>query len=73
MYAVFPSVLVAIAQIALLGLTSAGTDHFVMKQCQSISVSRIDPIVDSGGVAKHVHNICGGSSFGRESFIRSLV
>jgi hypothetical protein len=29
----------------------------------------LDPIVDSGGVAKHVHNVCGGSSFGRKSLM----
>jgi hypothetical protein len=62
----FKIVLVAIAQLATLGTTIAGNDFFVMGQCASLTVSRIDPIVDSGGVAKHVHNVCGGSGFGRE-------
>jgi hypothetical protein len=64
--------LVTIAQLATLGTTFAGSDFFVMGQCNSLTVSRIDPIVDAGGVAKHVHNVCGGSGFGRESTFLAL-
>jgi hypothetical protein len=61
----------AIAHLATLTTTLAGADFFVMSQCASLTVSRIDPIVNPGKVAKHVHNVCGGSSFGRESPISS--
>lgn len=55
----------------LLGLASitsvlAQRDFFVITQCPSITVSRIDPIVDPGRISSHVHNVCGGSGFGSE-------
>jgi len=63
----FTLFLAAIAQVATLGTTFAKDDFFVMSQCASLTVARIDPIVNPGGVAKHVHNVCGGSGFGRMS------
>jgi hypothetical protein len=60
----FTTLLVA---IATLHTTFADKDKFVITQCNTITVSRVDPIVNPGGVAKHVHNVCGGSGFGRES------
>jgi hypothetical protein len=56
----------AIAHLATLTTTLAGEDFFVMSQCATLTVARIDPIVNPGKVAKHVHNVCGGSGFGRE-------
>jgi hypothetical protein len=63
----FTLLLGAIAQLATLTTTLAGEDFFVMSQCATLTVARIDPIVNPGKVAKHVHNVCGGSGFGRES------
>jgi hypothetical protein len=67
----FTLLLGAIAQLASLGTTLAGEDFFVMSQCATLTVARIDPIVNPGQVAKHVHNVCGGSGFGRESPVSS--
>jgi len=63
----FTLLLGAFAQLATLTTTLAGEDFFVMSQCATLTVARIDPIVNPGKVAKHVHNVCGGSGFGRES------
>ena len=63
----FTLLLGAVAQLVTITTTLAGEDFFVMGQCTSIAVARIDPIVNPGKVAKHVHNVCGGSGFGRES------
>lgn len=68
----FTTFLPALAHLFTLTTTFAETaDFFVMGQCASLAVARIDPIVNPGGVAKHVHNICGGSAFGRESLTSS--
>lgn len=39
---------------------------WVMSEGKAIAMARIDPIVNEGDVAGHVHNIIGGSKFSRE-------
>lgn len=39
---------------------------WVLSHSMSLAISRMDPIVNPGGVAGHVHNVLGGSAFSSE-------
>lgn len=72
-FKMLPSTFFSFLIFGLASITSiiAEKDFFVITSCPSIALSRIDPIVDPGRVSAHVHNICGGSGFGRESTMLS--
>jgi hypothetical protein len=63
----FSILLAGLASISITQAQEKNRDFFVITHCPSIAMSRIDPIVDPGRVSAHVHNICGGSGFGRKS------
>lgn len=50
----------------------AAAVNWVLSHSMSLAVSRIDPILDEGGVAGHVHNVIGGSAFNSESSVAML-
>jgi hypothetical protein len=39
---------------------------WVMSEGMAITMSRVDPIVNPGGIAGHVHNVLGASKFSRK-------
>lgn len=52
------------AAAALLPAAFADPDHFILSEVNSLVQARIDPIINSGRVGSHVHNIMGASNFG---------
>lgn len=64
------SLLLSLATLVVPAVRAA-EDFFIITQCPTITMSRIDPIVDPGRVSAHVHNVCGGSGFGSECYLIS--
>ncbi|WVF65345.1 hypothetical protein IAT40_000071 [Kwoniella sp. CBS 6097] len=57
--------LVVGALATLTKFVSAGgkSDHFIITNAQTLTISRLDPIVDNGELSAHVHRVVGASNF----------
>lgn len=61
-----PSPLVLVSALAFLVQAQA---FFILNQSPLVR-ERLDPIVNPGGISTHVHNVVGGSRFGKDYSVR---
>ncbi|WVQ93020.1 hypothetical protein IAU59_000083 [Kwoniella sp. CBS 9459] len=52
-----------IATLADFAAAGGKADHFIITNAQTLTISRLDPIVNNGEVSKHVHRVVGASNF----------
>ena len=51
--------------LAMLLAGFVNAQGWIIPMMPPLTISRMDPIVNPGGVANHVHNVVGGSAFDR--------